>query len=157
AARRLIRELKPQLAITQVMGNKGFHYFESRRTEIARSSRKLKFLIFLDGDELGDQCAGEKILEWFGELKPRNIYLRFAFQEVENWILADRQNISSFLGVSDSRIPHVDDNFPNAKEALINAARGSRIKAIREDLVPHPRHSSRVGPAYNPRMVEYLT
>jgi hypothetical protein len=38
--------------------------------------------------------------------------------------------------------------------ALVNLARRSRVRAIRDDIVPHL--SARIGPAYNVRLSEFV-
>ena len=156
AAQRIIAVENPNLTVSNVMGRRGFSYFENRVDQIRRSSAVLKFLIFLDGDELGTTCASDAINQWFQARQPNNIHVRFAFHEVESWLLADRQNLAAFLNVSVGAIPIVGDNVRNTKEMLVQLARRSRSREILQDLVPPSGFTSTVGPAYNSRVSEFI-
>ena len=156
AIRKIASEKNNDLEISSTMGNRGFSYFFLRRAEIGRSARSLRFLIALDGDELRGTCAGDAIRSWFGSEKPQNLCIRFAYQEVENWLLSDRTNLADFLGISPAKIPLIDDTCSDAKEMLVQLARSSRNREIREDLVPQSGHTAKIGPAYNLRMREFI-
>jgi len=45
----------------------------------------------------------------------------------------------------------------NPKRELVNLARGSRLKAIREDMVPRPGSGRSEGPAYVSRLIEFAS
>lgn len=138
------------------MGRRGFSYFQSRLDQIRRSATSLKFLIFLDGDELGATCPSDAINKWFQTPQPDNIHVRFAFHEVESWLMADRHNLAEFLNVPASAIPVVRDKDRNTKEMLIQLARRSRSREVVQDLVPPPGFTSPVGPAYNSRISKFI-
>ncbi|WP_454630823.1 hypothetical protein [Bradyrhizobium cenepequi] len=156
AAQKIIRIENPKLVISSLMGRRGFSHFQSRIDQIRRSATSLKFLIFLDGDELGATCPGDAIKKWFQTSEPNNIHVRFAYHEVESWLLADRHNLADFLNVPASTIPVVRDKDRNAKETLIQVARRSRSREIVHDLVPAPGFTSSVGPAYNARISSFI-
>ncbi|MFC5320783.1 hypothetical protein [Bradyrhizobium oligotrophicum] len=156
AAQKIIAVENSTLTVSNVMGRRGFSYFQSRIAQIRRSAVSLKFLIFLDGDELGTICPGNAIEQWFHTRHPDNIHVRFAFHEVESWLLADRHNLATFLNVSASAIPVVGDKVRNTKELLIQLARRSRSREILQDLVPPSGYTSPVGPAYNARISEFI-
>jgi hypothetical protein len=82
--------------------------------------------------------------------------LRVAVRAIESWILADQVRLASFLAVSVNRVPQSPDAEGNPKEALVNIARHSRRRAIREDMVPTPGAGRRVGPAYEARLIEFV-
>jgi hypothetical protein len=156
AAQRIIAVENPSLTISSVMGRRGFSYFESRVGQIRRSATSLKFLIFLDGDELGETCPSDAINQWFQTREPDNIHVRFAFHEVESWLLADKHNLATFLNISPNVIPIVRDDVRNTKELLVQLARRSRSREIIQDLVPPVGFTSTVGPAYNSRVSEFI-
>jgi hypothetical protein len=153
AAQKIIAIQNPNLIVSNLMGRRGFSYFQNRVDQIRRSATSLKFLVFLDGDELG---ASDAINKWFQTPQPDNIHVRFAFHEVESWLLADRHNIAEFLNVPASAVPVVRDNDRNTKELLIQLARRSRSREIVQDLVPLPGFTSSVGPAYNSRISSFI-
>jgi hypothetical protein len=82
---------------------------------------------------------------------------RVAVQAVEAWLLADAERIAAFLGIPKARIPPSPDTVPDPKALLIDLARQSRRKAIREDIVPREGSGSRVGPGYVGRLIEFVT
>jgi hypothetical protein len=156
AAKRIIAVANPRLKISNVMGKRGFSHFRTRLDEIRRSAKSLKFLVFLDGDELGATCPSDAINDWFKTRQPDNIYVRFAFHEVESWLLADTQNLARFLQIPRGAIPDVNDNVRDTKQLLIRLAGKSRNRQIVEDLVPARGYTSSVGPAYNVRVAEFI-
>jgi hypothetical protein len=156
AALRIIATQNPNLRVSNVMGKRGFAYFQARIREIRRSAVVLKFLVFLDGDALGETCPIDAIEGWFGEPQPNNIYIRFAFHEVESWLLADRGNLAAFLSVPENVVPAVRDDTQNTKELLLQIARRSRNREMVHDLVPQQGFTSVVGPAYNLRLSEFI-
>jgi hypothetical protein len=156
AAIKIIAVENPRLNVSNVMGKRGFGYFQSRIDQIRRSASSLIFIAFLDGDELGDTCPSDAINQWFNSRNPNNIYVRFAFYELESWLLADRANLAAFLNVSPGVLPVVDDQRRNTKELLVQLARRSRRREIVHDLVPAPGLTAIVGPAYNARISEFI-
>ncbi len=80
---------------------------------------------------------------------------RVAVKETEAWLLADRQRIAQFLGVSAGRIPLNPDSVPNPKRSMVELAKLSRKYDIRKDMVPRPESGREVGPAYTSRLIEF--
>ena len=156
AAQKVIAVENPNLTVSSLMGRKGFSYFQSRVGQIRKSATSLKFLVFLDGDELGATCPSDAINHWFQTREPENVHIRFAFHEVESWLLADKHNLAAFLNISAQAIPPVGDKVQNTKELLVRLARRSRTREIVQDLVPPSGFSSTVGPAYNARLSEFI-
>lgn len=82
--------------------------------------------------------------------------MRVAVRAIESWLLADRDRLATFLAVSSRRVPANPDDEANPKEALVNLARRSRRRAIRDDIVPAPGSGRKVGPAYEARLIEFV-
>jgi hypothetical protein len=82
---------------------------------------------------------------------------RVAVRELEAWLMSDRQRIASFLGVSIAKVPRAPETLDYPKETMVDLARQSRSRDIREDMVPRPGSGRHVGPAYAARMIEYAT
>lgn len=83
--------------------------------------------------------------------------LRVVVRAAEAWLLADTERIARFLSVSTSRIPSDPEAEPDPKATLVDIARRSRRRSIREDMVPTPSGSRRVGPGYEARLIEFLS
>jgi hypothetical protein len=62
--------------------------------------------------------------------------LRIAVRMLESWLLADAAAIAGYLRVSTARVPDKPDSVAHPKRTLIDLARNSASRAIREDLVP---------------------
>jgi len=103
------------------------------------------------------ECPPMLLSEWFREA-PRhpNLLFRIAVREVESWLLAHRSAFAHFMRISESLIRSDVEAVDDPKEYLINLATKSRRRAIREDVVPLPRSTSRQGPNYNGRLIEYV-
>jgi hypothetical protein len=80
---------------------------------------------------------------------------RIAVREVEAWLLADRERIASFLQVPLKTVPVDPESLNNPKETVVNLARRSRSRNIREDLVPRLGSGRSIGPAYSSRLIEF--
>ncbi|MBI5477257.1 MAG: hypothetical protein HY906_00290 [Deltaproteobacteria bacterium] len=87
----------------------------------------------------------------------RSMRFQIAVRAVEAWLIADRERLGQFLQVPVGRIPVVPDTLPNPKETLVDLARLSRSKAIRQDMVPSPGTSATVGPGFVGRIIEFAT
>ena len=69
--------------------------------------------------------------------------------------MADRERIATFMGVRISRVPQAPESEPDPKQRLVQLAEQSRLRDIREDMVPRPRSGRVVGPAYTSRLIEF--
>jgi len=101
------------------------------------------------------ECAPLLVREALPEPAP-GMRFRVAVQAIEAWLLADAERLSGFLSVPISKIPFDPDAIDEPKRLLVNLARQSRRRAIREDMVPRPGSGARVGPGYTGRLVEFV-
>ena len=85
------------------------------------------------------------------------MYLRIAVRSVESWLLADRNGVADFLGISRSLVPRSPETLEKPKRTFVNLARRSRRRLIREDIVPMVGLSSEVGAGYTSRIIEFAT
>lgn len=109
-------------------------------------------LVDLDGD---CPCVPPCVQGWLPAPSPQMCF-RVAVRAIEAWLLADRERIASSLGISLQRVPDSPDNLTHPKTELVNLARRSRSRAIREDLVPRQRSGRSVGPLYTARLMEFV-
>lgn len=82
---------------------------------------------------------------------------RIPVHAVEAWALGDFERIASFLKVSTGRLPLEPEKEIDPKQTLVNLARRSTKRAIREDLVPPEGGVRKVGPGYEARLIEFGT
>ena len=52
--------------------------------------------------------------------------------------------------------PHDPDSVDDPKRALVNLARRSRRRAVRDEIVPREGSGRSVGPLYTTRMIEFV-
>jgi hypothetical protein len=109
-------------------------------------------LVDLDRDA---ECAPPLCEKWVPDPAPY-LCFRVAVREVEAWLMADAVSISSFLSVARSRIPVDPEQLFDPKTEMVNLARRSRRREIREDMVPRDQSGRSVGPAYVSRLIEYV-
>ncbi len=100
------------------------------------------------------QCPPPFVQSWLPQPNP-NLQLRVAVRAVEAWLLADRRKLAKFLGVSEARLPVKPEEEDNPKRTLINIARRSRKRSIREGIVPRPDGSASEGPGYTPLLIQF--
>lgn len=82
--------------------------------------------------------------------------LRIAIRQVESWLLADREQAARWLSVNAARIPSDPERMDSPKAALVELARSSRRRRIRDSLVPSPTSGRQVGPQYVAEVTAYV-
>ena len=110
------------------------------------------FLVDLDHDF---DCAPLLRKEWIQQTAPLMVF-RVAVREVESWLMADGETLAEFLGVAKARVPVDVESLGDPKRALVDIAARSRIKKIRDDIVPRPGSGRETGRAYSTRMIQYV-
>ena len=111
------------------------------------------WLVVVDLDADAD-CAAPARKNWLPTPAPLMCF-RVAVHEIESWLLADRETLADYLGVTPTRIPFSPDNILDPKLVMVNAARYSRRRKIREEMTPRSGGGRPVGPAYTSRLIEY--
>lgn len=132
----------------------GAGFLKKRIKGFNQAARGMPYLILTDLDT--DECAPLKLRDWLPVPASPNLIFRIAVCEVESWILADQENMADFLGVERESFPVQPDAIPDPKQLLVNLARASRKRTIRQNLVPKPGSTAKVGPAYNKHLCEFV-
>lgn len=140
------------------------YHGEGRRTGKASLDRRLPgyceaakrapWFIMRDLDQDAD-CAPELLDRLVAE-PPRSLCLRIAVREAESWLIADRERFARHLGVRPGRLPADPDRDPDPKRTIVNAARGSSRKAIREKVPPRPTAGRSTGEGYAESLAEFI-
>lgn len=152
-ARRLIVHVGAQAG--PVYGKNGKRQLRQRIRGYNNAARHAPWLVLVDLDREED-CAPPLRAAWLPTPAPR-LCFRVAVRSVEAWIMADAEAIAAFLGVARSKVPADPDGLLAPKQALVNLARNSRRRTIREDMVPRAEGGRTVGPAYTSRLIEFLS
>jgi hypothetical protein len=109
-------------------------------------------LVDLDKDNL---CPPAFLQKWLAQPSAQMCF-RIAVRAIEAWLLADREHLASFLGVGLASLPADPDRLDDPKREIVNLARRSRKRMIREDFVPRDGSGRSVGPLYTARMIEFV-
>ncbi len=112
------------------------------------------WLVLVDLDS-NASCAPSLRQTWLPVPAPW-LCFRIAVRQVEAWLLADAKSLAAYLGVAKRKIPDNPEALLDAKTAMVNLARFSRRRDIRQDMVPRSSSGRKVGPAYTSRLVEYV-
>ena len=136
-----------------VYGRNGKDHLRQRIANYNQAARLSPWVVLVDLDH-DAECAPPLRSAWLPALSPY-MCLRVAVRQVEAWLLADRERLAKFLSVSTSRIPHNPESVEHPKNTLVEIARYSRRRDIREDMVPRPGSGRAVGPAYTARLIEF--
>jgi hypothetical protein len=138
-----------------VYGRMGKSFVLDRLTGYNNSAKYRHWVVLLDLDD-NYQCASIAVQEWLADPAPLMCF-RLAVRELEAWLLADVERMAKFLNIRADLVTGMPDELADAKLELINLARKSRSRAIREDMVPDPIAGQSVGPAYSARLVQFIT
>jgi hypothetical protein len=146
--RRLLADTGRDYFVGTVFGRGGFGYLRSTANNWnAAAAAGTPILLLTDLDQ--HPCPSGLIEEWLDSAPHSNLIFRVAVREVESWLIADRGGFAEFLGISDTAIPLQPDQLPDPKQSLINLARRSRTRRLRESIVPRKGSTAVQGPDYN--------
>jgi hypothetical protein len=103
-------------------------------------------------------CAPMLLHEGLGENKVDSFVLRVAERMLEDWLLADVEGFARFVGVARKVVEKEAGNtLIHPKVRIVNLARRSRTREIREDLVPELNSRGLVGRGYTLQMERFIT
>lgn len=136
-------------------GKKGWNYIRDKVGYFNISAVGTSYLALADFMDTGQVCPGA-VIETCLPNRNHNMLLRIVVREIESWILGDRRNIANFLGVSDVRIPLNPETDTDPKRTLVNIARRSRIRSVRESVVPDVGSTAQVGKLYNSEIKRFV-
>jgi hypothetical protein len=151
-AKRLLKHSGLEVGI--VYGRNGKPDLLKRLPNYNKAAQFTPWFIIVDLDT-DHQCAVHALKKWLPE-PSRGMRFRIAVRAIEAWLLADKENMAQFLGVSLSKLQHNFDLEPDPKETLVDIARRSRSRSIREDIVPRPVSGAKVGPLYVPQLTRFV-
>lgn len=151
AGRKLVAEHQG-LSIYREKNGHGFGHLKANAAnynQMGTFGRPVVMLTDLDSAP----CAFGKILDWLGHTPSRGFLFRICVREVEAWLLADREGMSGFLRIPESRMPTEPESLPDPKAKLISLAQGAPRK-IRVGMTP--MGSASIGPEYNDLLSQFI-
>lgn len=136
-------------------GLSGYGQVKVNLAAFNNAARVRPFVVLTDLD-VHAQCPGELLPSWLsGQAPSPNLVFRVAVYEVEAWLLADRDNFSFCVGISEKDIPFAVEAVRDPKAEIVELARNSRHSDVVDDLVPVSGSRARVGRRFNPWLINF--
>ncbi len=136
-----------------IYGRRGKGALDRSMVGFNNSARHSPWLIVRDLDH-DAECAVTLARQLVPAPSPR-MCLRIAVRALEAWLLADREEMSRFLQVPLPKVPLQPESLPHPKKALVELSKHSKLRAIRDDMVPMPGTGAQVGRGYTGRVIEF--
>ena len=136
-------------------GKKGFTHIKEKVRGFNQTAKTIYYLTLVDLMDTRLSCSPEVIKAWIPHRQPKMVF-RVVEREIESWLLADRQGIARFFHVNLKDVPSDPEHLPDPKQAVVNLARKSKSKKIREALIPDPGSTAREGRLYNSEMLNFI-
>jgi len=150
---RILSEFPDKFQILHKYPGHGFGYLKSSIKGFNQASAIVPYFMLTDLDRY--KCPLELINDWIDFTVNPGFIFRIAIREVESWLLADIKGLSKYFHISANLIPLEPEGLMDPKEVLINLAKRSRKRNIREDIVPVNQYAS-IGPNYNGCLSEFV-
>lgn len=111
-------------------------------------------LAMVDLRDTGCDCAPDVLTKW---LPNRNddMLFRVVVNEIESWLMADRLAFSQFVHLAVEHVPSYPELEPFPKRTVVNLARRSGNRAVRNTLVPREGMGASEGPLYTSEMMRF--
>jgi hypothetical protein len=151
---KLVSHFTGKYSIQNSYSGNGFGYLKSNIKGFNQASKSIPFLMLTDLDNY--TCPPELIDDWITFPLNQNFIFRIAVREVESWLMADIEGLSGFLKVSKTIFPKEPEIEQDPKDRLIQIARRSRTRSIRDDIIPINKNA-KIGPNYNGRLIEFVS
>lgn len=132
----------------------GNGYLRSNLKKFFEIANRTPFLLVTDLDR--NECASTLLSDWLGSVNvpiPEKMLLRVAVREIEAWLLADHQGISTLINREFST--NNPDSILNPKRKLIQLAKKAP-RDIRLDITIRDGALATQGPGYNARLVDFV-
>ena len=138
----------------RVLGGEGKQSLLQRLPKYNCAGNYSAWLVLIDLDQ-DAECAPAFRTKILPRPAPKMCF-RIAVPKVEAWLLADREGFAQFLGIRCQDVPANPEAIFDPRQKVIELARKSKRKDIREDIIPRPGTNTRIGPAYASRLGEFV-
>lgn len=112
----------------------------------------MPWLVLLDLNS--DECPPSLRNKLLNEAAP-SMCFRIAVREIESWLMGDAENLASYFGVSRVLVPPEPEKLNDPKESLIQLAKKSNKREIREGIARKGSAQLEPGPRYTALMRKY--
>lgn len=154
-AREMLRQSSRPFIIGSCSNRRGSGNIKNIISGLNNAAKGTPYFVLTDLDNI--ECPLALISDWLSQQKRHpNLIFRVAVREVEAWILAHRQSFSEFLGIPIHFIPSNVDSIADPKRFLVNLARKSKKRIIREAIVPTTKSTAQIGKDYNGQLIQFV-
>lgn len=150
----MLKQSHRSFAIGACLNRGGNGYIKKIVPGLNQAAKGMPYLVLTDLDNA--ECPLAIISNWLTAPKHPNLLFRVAVREVEAWLLAHREAFADFLDISVNLIPVNIDAIADPKQTLINLARKSPQKNLREGIVPDPNTTAKIGKDYNAQLIKFV-
>lgn len=129
-------------------GRRGCNFIQQKIAGYAQRARfGAPLLVMVDLMDFDHDCPPSLAHALLPD-RPDLLLFSAVVRELESWLLADGDGIAEFLRVSRAIVPANPESLADPKQALVNLARRSRKRSVRDAFVPQPGMSASTGPGY---------
>ncbi len=150
----MLKQSQRPFSIGTCLNRGGYGYLKRILPGLNHAAQGMTYLVLTDLDTA--ECRLAIISEWLTQPKHPNLLFRVAVREVEAWLLAHREAFAEFLGISVTLIPNNVDEIPDPKQLLINLARKSKKRNLRDAIVPAVNSTAKIGKDYNGQLIQFV-
>jgi len=143
------------LAVQDVHVQYGKHQLDAHLARYNRAAQFGPWFVLRDLNSDAD-CA-PALMTRLLPTSSAGMRFRLAVRTIEAWLMADSEKLGGFLAIDRSLLPARPESVPDPKLELVNLARRSRKREIREDMVPEEGVASKVGARYAARLIEFAS
>jgi hypothetical protein len=141
------------LEVATVLDMRGCEALDESLSGFNQAAKLSPWVVIRDLD-LEASCAPEFLRR--RSFRPSTwMSFRIAVRELESWLLADAEALAEFLFIAKTAVPSDPDLEQDPKRALVNLARQSTKKLIREGMTPKPGRAGMVGPLYQSMVIDF--
>lgn len=130
----------------------GKDYLDKKLVAFNSAAQHAPWLVLRDGDGECSVALARRLLA-----QPAlQMRLRVVVPAIESWLMADREGFSRLMGIAPSGIPAEPEELSDIKERVLELARNSRDRQVRNDFLPAQRSGRREGPGYASRLIGFI-
>ncbi len=152
--KQILKQSQRPFSVGHCLNQRGYGKIKKIISGLNHAAKGMPYLVLTDLDNA--ECPLVILSEWLTQPKHPNLLFRIAVKEVEAWLLAHREAFAEFLGISVDLIPGNADRIPDPKQLLINLARRSRKRNLRDAIVPEPNSTAKIGKDYNGQLIQFV-
>ncbi|HAT14441.1 MAG TPA: hypothetical protein DCS91_13530 [Microcoleaceae bacterium UBA11344] len=150
----MLKQSQRPFSVGSCLNQRGYGKIKKIISGLNYAAKGMPYLVLTDLDNA--ECPLVILSEWLTQPKHPNLLFRIAVKEVEAWLLAHREAFAEFLGISVSLIPANVDEIPDPKQLLINLARKSKKRSLRDAIVPERNSTAKIGKDYNGQLIQFV-